>query len=84
MTGGAYSDVTVTFTDDPEPYTSHATVNRVTRAIHSAADLEARLVGKDWAVGRSKDFVQKVRHLFMFLENVARLTKVELGVQRGE
>ena len=46
--------------------------------------LEARLVGKDWAVGRSKDFVQKVRHLFMFLENVARLTKVELGVQRGE
>ncbi|KAL8287092.1 hypothetical protein RQP46_004098 [Phenoliferia psychrophenolica] len=57
--GGALKDVTVTFTDDPEPYTSHKIVDRVTAAINGAAALDRRLVERDWAVGRSKDFVTK-------------------------
>lgn len=53
--------ITVTFTDDPEPYNSHATVQRVTNAIHKAERIESMTVRDDWRIARSKEFVQKVR-----------------------
>lgn len=53
--------ITVTFTDDPEPYNSHETVQRVTRAIEKAERIERMTVRDDWRIARSKEFVQKVR-----------------------
>lgn len=58
--GGDWFGVTVTFTDDPEPFNTHATVARVTRAINFAASFDAELVERSWIIGSSKDFVQKV------------------------
>ena len=58
--GSDRGDISVTFTDDPEPYTSHATVARVTRAIEKAAELERFNTARSWQISRSKDFVQKV------------------------
>jgi hypothetical protein len=58
--------VTVTFTDDPEPYNSHETVARVTKAINAAASFDAHIVDRSWQIERSKEFVQKVRCSFSF------------------
>lgn len=58
--------ITVTFTDDPEPYNSHETVQRVTRAIAKAERIERMTVRDDWRIARSKEFVQKVRLFFCF------------------
>ena len=55
-----WAAVTVTFTDDPEPYNSHRTVERVAKAIHDAAAFEKHLADHSRAVARSKEFVAKV------------------------
>lgn len=63
---GSLATVTVTFIDDPEPYNTHATVERVTRAINKAALLDQSLIARDLQLERSKDFVQKVRRAHVF------------------
>lgn len=55
-----WAAVTVTFTDDPEPYNSHRTVERVARAIKDAARFEQELANSGRSIARSKDFVTKV------------------------
>ncbi|ORY73059.1 hypothetical protein BCR35DRAFT_281771 [Leucosporidium creatinivorum] len=59
-TTSSRGSITVTFTDDPEPYNSHSTEQRVTNAIAKAKRIEAMTVGDDWRIARSKEFVQKV------------------------
>lgn len=51
----------VTFSDDPEPYLSHETVARVTRAIENAQMLEKKWSLEAKRLEASKEFVQKVR-----------------------
>ncbi|KAM0754573.1 hypothetical protein T439DRAFT_321611 [Meredithblackwellia eburnea MCA 4105] len=57
--GADWKEVTVTFMDDPEPYNSHETVERVTKAIAKAQALDKALKDKGANVEKSKDFVQK-------------------------
>lgn len=52
--------MTVTFTDDPEPYNSHRTVERVARAIKDAASFEQELAHNGRSIARSREFVSKV------------------------
>ncbi|GAA5853175.1 hypothetical protein JCM8547_000226 [Rhodosporidiobolus lusitaniae] len=53
------TDTIITFSDDPEPYISHATVERVTKAIQRAQELERQWAEEGRRVGESKEFVQK-------------------------
>ncbi|GAA5900163.1 hypothetical protein JCM6882_002631 [Rhodosporidiobolus microsporus] len=57
--GTSKAHTTVTFSDDPEPYISHETVERVTRAIREAQELERRWAEEGRRLGESKEFVQK-------------------------
>ncbi|GAA5867398.1 hypothetical protein JCM1840_002124 [Sporobolomyces johnsonii] len=50
---------TVTFTDDPEPYLSHATVARVTAAIERAKLLERGWADEAERLEEGREFVQK-------------------------
>ncbi|CEQ41007.1 SPOSA6832_02694, partial [Sporobolomyces salmonicolor] len=50
---------TVTFTDDPEPYLSHATVARVTAAIERAKSLERGWAEEAERLEEAREFVQK-------------------------
>ncbi|GAA5824703.1 hypothetical protein JCM11251_005308 [Rhodosporidiobolus azoricus] len=56
---GSKAATTVTFMDDPEPYISHETVERVTRAIVEAQELERRWAEEGRKLGESREFVQK-------------------------
>ncbi|GAA6012716.1 hypothetical protein JCM10207_005335 [Rhodosporidiobolus poonsookiae] len=57
--GQPKSTTVVTFADDPEPYTSRETVERVTRAIQGAQALERSWAAEAERLGESKEFVQK-------------------------
>ncbi|GAA6059214.1 hypothetical protein JCM10212_006607 [Sporobolomyces blumeae] len=53
-------DTVIAFSDDPEPYLSHETVQRVTNAIEKAKQAERALATEGDKIEESKDFVQKV------------------------
>lgn len=82
--GADWFGVTVTFTDDPEPFNSHATVARVTKAINFAATFDANMVERGRVIGFSRDFVQKVSPQ-LALTKLARSSfgAFLAGVQRG-
>ncbi|GAA5883758.1 hypothetical protein JCM3774_000581 [Rhodotorula dairenensis] len=52
-------ETVVTFSDDPEPYLSHETVARVTRAIENAQRLEKKWSHEAQRLEASREFVQK-------------------------
>lgn len=54
------AQTTVTFSDDPEIYATHETVERVSKAIRKAQELDRELRGRELRIGRGKEFVQKV------------------------
>lgn len=59
--GEAWNTVTITFMDDPEPYTSHETVAVVTRAIKKAVRLDSIFANDNLYTGSSREFINKVR-----------------------
>lgn len=63
--GGHWSTVTVNFTDDPEPYNTHATISRLKSAIQNSAQRGTALKYMNTGVASSKDFVQKVRWSYL-------------------
>ncbi|GAA5979632.1 hypothetical protein JCM11641_007895 [Rhodosporidiobolus odoratus] len=53
------AQTTITFSDDPEPFISHETVERVTKAIQEAQELEERWAAEGRKMAEGKEFVQK-------------------------
>lgn len=64
----------VTFSDDPEPYLSHETVQRVTAAIERAKRLESAWSDEGDRMEQGKDFVTKVRD-FPFIPRPGRASQ---------
>lgn len=57
----ALAATTVSFTDDPEPFLSAETAQRVTRAIEGAQALERQWAAEADRIEESREFATKVR-----------------------
>ncbi|KAK4048086.1 hypothetical protein OIV83_004956 [Microbotryomycetes sp. JL201] len=84
LSGETLHDMSVTFTDDPDPLNSHATVANVTRAIHQASVLDQHLLAHDWQISASKDFVQKAYAAASSLQPMQMATDDYDGSAAGE
>lgn len=61
----------INFTEDPEPFNTHKTIEQIKYAILMAKGFEGDVLGQGKEIGRSKEFVLKVclfssPHSFLF------------------